>query len=84
MAFIRRGNVSFLHRPSAKVLVHRCDRQPINLLLREIGCYEEHTLPCGAKIVVIYWGLANSTAIVEHFEELAFLLKSQEVSYAKA
>jgi len=83
MAFIRRGNISFLHKPSARIIVHRFDGTVVNLLLREIGCYEEHKMPCGHFVVCIYWGIASMTCVRETFLELDFLLKSQEVRYAQ-
>lgn len=70
MAFLRRGNVKVPHKHSAEIIVHRFDGIPVRIKLDLIQCWEEHQQRGRFRVVVVYWDIASSTAVLETFEEI--------------
>lgn len=79
MAFLRRGNITFPHKGSASIDLHRIDGSPVHLKLSEINCWEEHQLRHTLnKVVMLYHGL-SSCAVRESFEEVTTLINGKAV-----
>ncbi len=82
MAFLRRGNCAFPHRPDASVELHRSPGIPVRFKLSDINCWEEYSVKgCLRLICMVYHGL-SSTAVVESFEEVSALVNALEVPHA--
>lgn len=80
MAFLRRGNIKFLHSPNAYILLHRLDAFPFKCVLRTISCYEEHAIDLLRNIVTVYFTNNSSVAVREDFDTIAKALKALEVN----
>ncbi len=83
MAFLRRGNVAFLHHPLAAIVLHRIGGMPVRIRLADISCYEEHVWPVDTKIVTFYFTNNSSVAVRETFDAIATELAAKEVPHAK-
>jgi len=80
MTFQRRGNVSFPHRPSAKIDLTRIDRVPVTIYLHTISCFEEYRFNALNEITVIFFTNGSSMTVAEDFDAIESVCRKWEVA----
>lgn len=79
MTFLRRGHVTFPHRLSAGIEVHKIDGIPVKCPLKAISCYEEHETDDGTKRTVIYFITGSNVVVRQSFDAVAAACDKLEV-----
>lgn len=83
MSCMKRGRVSFPHKPKAYVELLRLDGSPIRIFLSAIRDWEEHEHPEFHPVTLINHG-GSTTAVRESFETVTDQVNAWEaISHAK-
>jgi len=80
MTFLRRGNVSFPHRPKASITVHRVGDYPFQIRLAVISCFEEYESKNGFKWCKVFFTNGSNIIVNESFDDINAACRAWEVA----
>lgn len=83
MAFLRRGNIRVPHPPQACITLHRIDGFPIKCYLKDISCFEEHSINLLDHVVTVYFTNNSSVAVREEFVHIDLVVNREAVNHVQ-